>query len=148
MKTIYRADDGKEFDSEADALKYENSIHDWRRRLVEDNLATYLANKSRLKACKLRRDLVELDRAWKNFCAGIPRSRYSFCSRGKADEFVKLCNELELAALTYKLDMFCLEDARKMIPKLNKALRDAPDDFTNDLLRQPVKVNLFGKPTK
>ena len=44
--------------------------------------------------------------------------------------------------------MFCLEDARKMIPKLNKALRDAPDDFTNDLLRQPVKVNLFGKPTK
>lgn len=125
MKTIYRADDGQEFDTLEECVKHEALVKTGNEKRARQNLQVYLANKSRLKAGILRRDTERLNQSWKEWQDVMAR-----CKDKLRFHDSKLCQaiydalfHLERDSGKYWLDQMYLSEATMMIKRLNDTIR-------------------------
>ena len=144
IKTVYITSDGREFSDLYEAGKHAEYLELSKKasETINNNLAQFLANKSKLKAGVLKRDVEKLEKAWERWAKAIPKSKNSITQLnslgdGKDGIFKEIYDalyELETATCRYVTHQNLLNKAREYIPKLNAAIKGGPDFMSKDLI--------------
>lgn len=136
MEIIYKTIDGRQFSSQEEAQAHENGLDSVKEQKLRDNLAIYLANKSRLKATIL--PMLE-----KQFCelrAQLPNAESRLLKNVFDGDFRAIYYDLIHVNRRLKFLRGQLRRAKEMIPRINAALKAGKEFWSDELFDTPLEI--------
>ena len=136
MGIIYKTIDGQQFSSQEDAQAHENGLDSVKEQKLRDNLAIYLVNKSRLKA----KILPMLEKEFSELRAKLPNAESRLLKNVFDDDFMDIYYDLIHVNRRLKIMRGQLCRAKKMITRINAALKAGKDFWCYELFDTPTEI--------